>query len=540
MIRKRDRQWQYFLYNRESRGIPDQQTVWQPACAARCDLNLPMISDLFENCRLVVVEDDAGCPAGYITSEDALQNIARSYRRLDAFFHTILETMDASISGIDEEGTTVIWTSGAEKLFSVSQAEIIGKPITGFFPVDMIQTLKTLKTGEPVYHQQHQPCPEFIVLINTNPVLLDGRIIGAIAAETDITSQIRLNRELFQATSLVHHLQQKMTKISAKEDPFTAIIGSSPAIQKTIETIKKLGSTNATALIQGESGVGKELFAKAIHAVRAKENAPFVAINCGAIPSTLFESELFGYEKGAFSGADQRGRKGKIEMAQGGTLFLDEIAEMPLEMQVKLLRVLEEKSYFPVGGTRLVEMNCAIVAATNRNLENMVKEGSFREDLFYRLYVVTVDVPPLRERKGDLLELIHTFLDEFSLRYGRIIQEVPYDVMQELLLYDWPGNVRELRNTIERLVVLSTEGIVKREYLPPSLLKGKMTFESKTLPPPPIPPVETMNIKEELGHREKELILNVLRQEKGNKKSTAKKLGISRASLYNKLSKWEK
>ncbi|NGQ97442.1 sigma 54-interacting transcriptional regulator [Brevibacillus sp. SYP-B805] len=498
--------------------------------AVRPDHSLVSLIPLFRKHERILVKDQSGCLLGYLEKSDVLEAVLESYLYLEAYFHTILQTMDASVTVIDENANIVVWTQGAEQIFSLKAEEAIGRPITRFFPPEMIQTLKTLRTGESVYRRQHQPREDLFVLINTNPVRLNNRIVGAVAAETDITSQVRLNQELYNATRKVHHLQQEMAKLSPASDPFASIKGTSPAIRQIKELIRKLGTTSAPVLFLGESGVGKELFAKATHDIREKAGAPFIAINCGAIPPTLFESELFGYEKGAFSGADQKGKKGMIELARGGTLFLDEIGEMPLDMQVKLLRVLQEKKYYAVGGTRQIEADFRVIAATNKDLEALVKEGRFREDLFYRLNVVTIKIPPLRERIEDIIELTHYFLYEFSLLYGRAIQGVSQTVMQDLLHYSWPGNIRELRNTIERLVVFATDGIIKEEDLP-------FSVQARQKNVPPAFAGGRMALQEELDQHERQVILLALEQENGNKQAAAKRLGISRATLYNKMHK---
>lgn len=485
---------------------------------------------LFHEHPCILLETDAGQLVGYLERTEVLQLVFTTYEYLGAYFDTIIATMDASITVIDEQARIVVWTEGAEQIFSLKAADVIGKPITQFFPKEMLQTLKSLETGESVYRQQHQPREDKFVLINSKPIRLRERIIGSVAAETDVTSQVRLNQELYNATQKVHHLQQEMAKLSPSPDPFHHVKGTSLAIRQIKEMIKKVASTQVTVLILGESGVGKELFARAIHDIREAPGAPFVAINCGAIPPTLFESELFGYEKGAFSGADQKGKKGMIELARGGTLFLDEVGEMPLDMQVKLLRVLQEKKYYPVGGTRQVEADFRVIAATNKDLPQLVKEGRFREDLYYRLNVVTIHIPPLRERIEDIIELSHFFLYEFSLRYHRPIQGISQNVMQALLQYDWPGNIRELRNTLERLVVFATDGIIKESDLPLPLQRKKRS------PAPPSPDNLT-SLDQELIQYEKRIIEYALELEKGNKLAAAKRLGISRATLYNKMNK---
>lgn len=500
------------------------------------DEPLTKASAAFTCCSWAIVQRN-GKAVGYLSAQDMVDALVQAHRVLEAYFTTTLNTLDpdVAITLIDEEGRVAVWTSGAEHIFSIPREDIIGKPASDFFPVDRLQSLRTLETGQPAHKMQHRPRHDLFVLINSNPVTLEDRIIGAVAAETDLTTQMRLHQELLQMTSKVHHLQKEVAMLSPAGDPFQHIKGTSRAIKNSIETIKKISSTKATVLIQGESGTGKELFAKAIHESREPANAPFIAINCGAIPAALFESELFGYERGAFSGADPKGKKGKIELARGGTLFLDEIGEMPLDLQVKLLRVLQERSYFPVGGTQLHRADCRIIAATNRDLKRMIADGSFREDLYYRLNVVTLDVPPLRERKEDIYELTQSFLHEFSLVYGRHIHSFTPEVFEDLLRYDWPGNIRELRNTIERLVIFSTEGEIRREYLPDHMYSGDKSPQPGEGNDTGTTPINGAAYQARLDEYERKLLLEALAAVNGNKYTLAKQLGISRATLYNKL-----
>lgn len=533
-----DGQGRYGLLQFEAHAkILDQPCVMDVA-AVNIDESIQSIAQAFRAAPLAIVERD-GTPVGYISSSDVIEAALQAFRHLEAYFSTTLETLnpDVAITLINEEGHVAVWTSGAEHIFSIRRDEIIGKPASDFFQADRLQSLRTLKTGESAHKMQHRPRQDMFVLINSNPITLDDQIIGAVAAESDLTTQMRLHQELLQMTTKVHHLQKEVAMLSPSSDPFQHIKGTSRTIKNSIDTIRKISTTKATVLIQGKSGTGKELFAKAIHDSREGSSAPYIAINCGAIPAALFESELFGYERGAFSGADPKGKKGKIELASGGTLFLDEIGEMPLEMQVKLLRVLQERSYFPVGGTQLKRTDCRIIAATNRNLEQMIAEGSFREDLYYRLNVVSIEIPSLRERKEDIYELTQSFLHEFSLIYGRHIQSIAPDVLEDLLRYDWPGNIRELRNTIERLVIFSTDGEIRREYLPDNIYSG-----DKQLPVPAhdsnnmnTPPITGEAFQAALDDYERKLLSQALAAVNGNKLSMAKQLGISRATLYNKL-----
>lgn len=518
-----------------SNGMDLDSIPWQTARSVNKEATMNDIIPLFQESDYIMVTELTGQPVGYVTAADALAACYQSHQYLEAYFEAMIETMDASVSMIDDQENTVVWTPGAERIFSIKAKDILGKPMPEFFPVDMLQILKTHKTGEGVFQKLHQPRPDIYVLINSNPIRLNGKIIGSVVAETDITSEVRLNQELFNATSKVHQLQQQMAHLNPSSDPFSQIKGTSKAIKRTVDMCRKIGSTKATVLILGESGVGKELFAKAIHDIREKPDAPFIAINCGAIPPSLFESELFGYEKGAFSGADLNGKKGKIQLAAGGTLFLDEIGEMPLEMQVKLLRVLQEKKFYAVGGTKQLNADFRVIAATNRDLEEQVKKGDFREDLYYRLNVVTLVVPPLRERREDIIELTHCFLNEFALSYNRLIQDIPQEVLLDLLHYHWPGNIRELRNTIERLVVFSSDGTIERDYLPLSILSNR---NGKDLPQVVPTTGAFQTLQEELEAHEKQIILYALKMENGNKLAAAKRLGLSRATLYNKMNKF--
>lgn len=525
---------------------------------------------LFDTSSYLFVQDE-GPVLGYIVVSDVLHAMMHAHRLIEAYFETTLETAGSALTLINEDAKVAYWTTGAEHVFSISKNDIIGQPAADFFPPDRLQSLKTLYTGETVYRKQHQPRPDLFALINARPVQLDGHIVGAVAAEVDITTEIRLHQELLHMTSKVQHLEKAVARLRPDTDPFARIKGSSPVIHQCLETIRKISTTSATVLILGESGTGKELFAKAIHDLRELQTAPFIAINCGAIPASLFESELFGYEKGAFSGADPKGKKGKIELAEGGTLFLDEIGEMPLELQVKLLRVLQEKSYFPVGGTRMKQADCRIIAATNQNLRSMIARNQFREDLYYRLNVINLVIPPLRVRKEDLYELTQTFLQEFSLLYNRHIELVPPEVFKLLFQYDWPGNVRELRNVIERLTILTTDGEVKQEYLPDTLTSLTMHEQSEVqltsgihsyannenqqrqdsagAEPEPrsianvdeLDPsndselVSGVTYQQKLDTYEAQLLIQYLKAAGGNKRTLAKQLGISRATLYNRM-----
>ncbi|WP_096438799.1 sigma-54 interaction domain-containing protein [Alteribacter populi] len=470
---------------------------------------------------------------GYVNAQQLCKKLFNAYQHLQAYISTILSTIDESCTVIDSDQNVVAWTKGAEQIFSFKQEEIIGKPITNFFSSERLEILNTLKNGISVHHNQHKARENQVVLINSNPVYLNKEIVGAVVSESDITSQIRLNKELYNASQKLFNLEKEVIKLMPTEDPFLNIRGNSSQLKQTVNKIKKAASTDTNILIYGESGVGKELFAKATHNIREGEKSPFVAINCGAIPSTLFESEIFGYEKGAFSGAHQKGKKGKVELAKEGTLFLDEIGEMPLEMQVKILRLLQEKKFYPVGGTQEVEVDFRVVAATNRDLNELIKEGKFREDLYYRLNVVSIEIPPLRKRPEDIIELTHYFLHEISIKYNRPIHGISQNVMQSLLQHHWPGNIRELKNVVERLVVFSEDGEIKADDLPFETDVSKKHNRNITA----FTEHEQRSLSERLQEVEKEIILKELKKVNGNKLSCAKNLQITRVTLYNRLKK---
>ncbi|MBO1002526.1 sigma-54 interaction domain-containing protein [Pseudogracilibacillus auburnensis] len=504
------------------------------AISGKCQLNKAV--NILGNDQIALVENEENEYIGYITHKIIAEQLLIEYGKLEAYLETILDNIEDSCTAIDKNSNVVCWTKGAEKLFSINKDEILGQPITNYFTRENLEILNALHNGESVYRHQHHARNDLVVLINSSPVVYQETIIGAVVTETDITNLIRLNNELYKTTEKLFNLEEVVRKSSASSNPFSYIKGNSTPLQTTINLAKKAAKTDASVLIYGESGVGKELFAKAIHHLRETETAPFVAINCGAISSSLFESEIFGYEKGAFSGADAKGKKGKAELARGGTLFLDEIGEMPLEMQVKFLRLLQEKRFYRVGGTKEIEVDFRVIAATNRDLKELIQKGDFREDLYYRLNVVHFTVPPLRERPQDIIELTHYFLHEMSIKYNRPIHGISQDVMQSLLNHSWSGNTRELKNVIERMIVFSDNGEIKRDDLPIELEK--------------IDPVSSLvsikdhsndmyqlSLNDQLQVFEKEIILRELKRSSGNKLQCAKALGVTRATLYNRMNK---
>lgn len=340
--------------------------------------------------------------------------------------------------------------------------------------------------------------------------------------------------EMLIAYANLSDQKQKVTKLKdalGTRYTFDKMIGKSSVMQDLYRLLDRVCDAEVTVLIQGENGTGKELIAKALHYNSKRSSSNFMVVNCGAFNENLLESELFGHVKGSFTGA-VRDKKGLFESADGGTLFLDEIGDTVLAMQVKLLRVLQEGTFTPVGSTELKRANVRVVAATNKDLQKMVQEGTFREDLYYRLNVINVRVPPLRERKEDILLLVDHFLKKYAKKYGGKQKKVDKNCFEQLLDHNWPGNVRELENEIERLCVLSGE----KEQLTADSLSTRIQEATKTNTPSGIR-IEG-KLKEALEELEKEMIVQGLKRTKYNKSQLAKQLGISRAGLIMKVDKY--
>ena len=305
-------------------------------------------------------------------------------------------------------------------------------------------------------------------------------------------------------------------------------IGESPPVREVFRVIEKIGPTDSTVLITGETGVGKELIARAIHLSSPRREGPFVKIHCAAIPEKLVESELFGYEKGAFTGAVSN-KPGRLELADGGTLFLDEVGEIPLSTQVKLLTVLQDRAFERVGGVRTIKADIRILAATNRDLAQAVDEGQFRADLYYRLAVVPIHIPPLRERREDIGLQVQYFLDKFRHKHARQVADLGDEILSAFYSYGWPGNARELENLVERLVLMAEDGVISIADLPPGMADGDRTQGGDSL-------------KERSGDvsraAEKNMILEVLEQTSGNRTKAAELLGVSRRTLYKKIKEY--
>jgi PAS domain S-box-containing protein len=450
---------------------------------------------------------------------DLANSLKVSQARLDA----VLGVVDEAICVVDDQDNVVHWNHRAESLYNIKTEDIVGHSVEKYFSNLMVT--KVIKNREGVNSVYHQPCIGTHVLISANPVRVGNEVMGGISAEKDITEVIQLNQKLTHASSQVKELESEITRITGGRNPFARIKGHHHKLTELINMAKKVAKTNAAVLIRGESGTGKELFARAIHEASSRAEKPFVVVNCAAIPPTLFESEVFGYEGGAFTGANRQGKTGVFENANGGTLFLDEVAELPPDLQVKLLRVLQEQEFCRVGGTKPIQVDVRIITATHRNLEDMLHKGLFREDLYYRLNVVTLEVPPLRDRREDIPELIYQFTQEYSQLYGKHIARLEPSVMAVLLAYPWPGNVREMKNVIERMVILADGDVITESNIPSALKQqqGKNQLPYQT---------GLVSVTEQT---ERELIQKTLEQVNGNRSQAARMLGIPRSTLYYKM-----
>lgn len=456
----------------------------------------------------------------------------RYYRDLQQEYQAIFESSYDGITVTDGQGITLRINPAGERIEGLTSKDVEGKPLQELVEQGIYSesaTLKALEKKAPVTILQKVPSGKEIIATGT-PIFKDGEIIRVITNSRDITELTDLKRELTQAHQLAEKYQSELEHLRLEQMKTKDIIMRSPEMKKIVALANRVASVDSTVLIQGESGVGKGVLSKLIHNNSKRKNGPFIKIDCGSIPETLLESELFGYEKGAFTGASKEGKIGLIELANGGTLFLDEIGEIPLNLQVKLLRALQDREIFRVGGKNPIPVDIRIIAATNRNLETMVKEKTFREDLYYRLNVVPIFIPPLRERKDDIQPLIMKNLDKFNRKY--ILQKwIEPEALECFIQYDWPGNIRELENIIERLIVVTNTEIIGLDNLPSIITKYKKTKKEEIFDVG-----DSLAFRETMEKCEKKLLIAVM--EKANSiQEMASILGLDRSNVRKKLKK---
>ncbi len=435
----------------------------------------------------------------------------------------ILDNAYQGIVLINDEGKIIKWNY--EKLFGIKEEDVLGKPVE-----DVIENTRlhiVLKTGnKELYDIQRIQGHDMIA--SRTPIIKDGKVIGAVGTVLfkDVKEVKDLATRLKILENTVSIYKNEIGKMYCANYTFDDIITKNKKMIAIKNIAFKAASSSSTILIEGESGTGKEFFAHAIHDASSRRKSPFVRINCAAIPHELLESELFGYESGAFTGAKKEGKMGKLELANGGTVLLDEISSLPFSMQAKLLRVLEEREFERIGGNEGIKIDIRVIACTNEGLEKLVEKGLFRQDLFYRLNVVEIKIPPLRERMDDLETLCEDILTK-QLEAGLNHKKVTDKAILAMRLYDWPGNVRELRNVLERASNISMGNYVSMQHLP-DFISNKLVMESKKS--------SNKQLKDKIAEAEINAIISALRASKGSRTEAAKKLGIHRTALYKKLS----
>lgn len=437
---------------------------------------------------------------------------------------------------VDTAGKVVHINEGYARLLGTTVRHAIGSPVETIIPGTRL--LYVLKTGQAemgaiMTLYDHVSEQNVTLVCNRIPIRKNGRLIGALGATTieNIAEIGRLSREIEVIRRERQRYKNEVARLKYNASPMRTVVGTSPQITHIKELIQDYADSNLSILVTGETGTGKEVFARAIHMLSKRADNNYVKINCAAIPANLLESELFGYEPGSFTGAAKTGKTGKFELANKGTLLLDEISEMPLNLQSKLLRVLQEKEIERVGGIKPIPVDVRIICCTNRNLEQMAREGKFRADLYYRINVVELHIPPLRERVEDIAPLSQFFVDKINQENGYAISGIDAEVRSIFENYAWPGNVRELEHTIERAAVRCKVGIIGAkhvDFMADRVHQGTMD-STLTLP-------SLRASREQAEYRQ---ILQALEQAKGNKAEAARLLGIDRSQLYSKLKKYK-
>ncbi len=463
-----------------------------------------------------------------------LEKVSQELREEKIFARELEEIIESSYDGIwitDGQGKTLHVNSAYERISGIRAEEVIGRHMQelvdqGYFSDSV--TLHVLRKKERVTIMHDIIKTGKRVLITGNPIFNEkGEIERVVTNVRDITELNRLKQELEDKQRQAARYQNELAQLRSQRTDEDLVV-ESPQMRHIYDLATWVGQVDSTVLILGESGVGKEVIAQAIVRSSDRRDEPFIKVNCGAIPENLLESELFGYEKGSFTGADRKGKPGMFELANKGTLLLDEVAEIPSNLQVKLLRAIQEQEIMRVGGTRPIKLDVRIIAATNKDLEELVRRGEFREDLFYRLNVIPITVPPLRQRREDIPHLIDHFLRKYNEKYKQK-KYISAPVVKRLAEYDWPGNVRELQNIVERMVVLTREEEIRLENIPPqikTLVEKERQFH--------VDVSDVIPLKEALFQVEKKLIIKAL-QKYGTTRRAAEALGVDQSTVVRKF-----
>jgi transcriptional regulator with PAS, ATPase and Fis domain len=437
-----------------------------------------------------------------------------------------LDNIEFGTLVVDADGMVTFYSKSYERFLGIPRAQVLGRHVT-----EVIENTRmhiVAQSGEPEIGWKQKIRGQNMV-VQRIPIRDDsGKIIGAVGQVMfrDVAEITELAQKLNLLESKLEYYERELEHLRSSKYTFDHIIGTSPAIEEAKRLALKAAEGSSTVLLLGESGVGKELFAHAIHHGSPRRSKAFVRVNCSSIPRELMESELFGYEAGAFTGAGRRGKPGKFEMANQGSIFLDEVGDMPLEMQAKLLRVLQEKEVERVGGTKTLGVDFRLIAATNADPEELVKAGRLRRDLFYRLNVVPVHIPPLRERREDIPAISRHLLSRIREEQGLGRLGISAEVLALFQRYEWPGNIRELTNVLERASYAADGPQIEMEHLPLFLqdIRGARAGER-----------QRSNLRQAVREAEREAVLQALKMAKGNKAKAAKLLGIHRTGLYQKL-----
>ncbi len=451
-------------------------------------------------------------------------------KEVRSMLEAIINSTQDAISVVDSDGKGILINPAYTRLTGLTEEDVIGKPADVDIAEGESMHYQVLETEEPVRGERLKVGPQKKeVIVDVAPIKVDGELKGSVGVIHDVSQIKRLTKELDEAKRKLRELQARYS--------FEDIVGSSDTMRAVINRAKKASRTPATVLLRGESGTGKELFAHAIHNRSDRADYKFVRVNCNSLADNLLESELFGYEEGAFTGAKEGGKKGLFEEADGGTIFLDEIGKISKNLQTKLLRVLQEKEIIRVGGTHPLNVDVRMIMATNVNLERAVQKGEFREDLYYRLNVFPLTIPPLRERKEDIPPLVHSIIRKFNQEYGRAVEDCSSEVIEKLTEYHWPGNVRELENVIGQAMIhmQMEEEVIRSEHLPGLEIRDHPPEAAADRIPSSL---EDRSLKEIMDETEKNLIIEALNSTDGSRKKAAEKLGISVRSLYYKMDKY--
>ena len=437
----------------------------------------------------------------------------------------ILEAVQDGICVVDKNGEVTYVNPSYLRILNKTEDMVIGENVYKTAPEG--NRCSVLKSGVArigsISHKQDGTT----IVANVNPIFVDGEIAGVVSVVKNITEIQTLMEKLHQISAKADYLEQELLRTKKTNKSFANYIGRSGRVVDVLAMAAKAAESGATVLIRGESGTGKELVAEGIHYASARSTGPFIRVNCGAIPSTLLESELFGHEKGAFTGAVRR-KLGKFELADKGTIFLDEIGEMDKHMQVKLLRVLQQREFDRVGGETTVHVDVRIIAATNRNLEEMVRQGEFRDDLYYRLNVIPLFLPPLRERVEDIPLLTESFIERIAQQVQKPVRGITPEALEILMAYKWPGNVRELENIIERVITLMDSDFISRDNLPTYLTGETVAREVKNFDP---------NVVLPWAEYEKQIIANALKK-CGSFNAAGKMLKLTHKTVATKAKKY--